>query len=87
MFIGDVELNLGPKQNLGKIFLICHWNVDITWSRLPLVKMVKHTQTIRPQQPTNCLSVFDHFVGLTLRVKAYNSIHKFDIKFFIVNLP
>ena len=27
-------------------------------------KMVKHTQTIRQQQPTNCLSMFDHFVGL-----------------------
>ena len=26
--------------------------------------MVKHTQTIRRQQPTNCLSVFDHFVKL-----------------------
>ena len=26
--------------------------------------MVKHTQTIRGQQPTNCLSVFDHFMGL-----------------------
>ena len=26
--------------------------------------MVKHTQTIRRQKPTNCLSVFDHFVGL-----------------------
>ena len=26
--------------------------------------MVKHTQTIRQQQPTNCLSVFDHFVRL-----------------------
>ena len=30
-------------------------------------KMVKHTQTICQQQPTNCLSVFDHFVGLVLR--------------------
>ena len=29
--------------------------------------MVKHTQTIRRQQPTNCLSVFDHFVGLALK--------------------
>ena len=29
-------------------------------------KMVKHTQTIRRQKPTNCLSVFDHFVGLAL---------------------
>ena len=30
--------------------------------------MVKHTQTIRRQKPTNCLSVFDHFVGLALKV-------------------
>ena len=29
--------------------------------------MVKHTQTIRGQQPTNCLSVFDHFVGFALK--------------------
>ena len=29
--------------------------------------MVKHTQTIRRQQQTNCLSVFDHFVGLALK--------------------
>ena len=29
--------------------------------------MVKHTQTIRWQQPTNCLIVFDHFVGLVLK--------------------
>ena len=27
--------------------------------------MVKHTQTIRWQQPTNCLSIFDHFVALS----------------------
>ena len=26
--------------------------------------MVKQTQLIRRQQPTNCLSVFDHFVKL-----------------------
>ena len=30
--------------------------------------MIKHTQTIRRQQPTNCLNVFDHFVGLALKV-------------------
>ena len=30
--------------------------------------MVKHTQTIRRLLPTNCLSVFDHFVGLALKV-------------------
>ena len=29
-------------------------------------KWSKHTQTIRRQEPTNCLSVFDYFVGLTL---------------------
>ena len=28
--------------------------------------MVKHTLTIRRLLPWNCLSVFDHFVGLTL---------------------
>ena len=30
-------------------------------------KMVKHIQTIRRKKPTNCLSVFDHFVGLALK--------------------
>ena len=29
--------------------------------------MVERTQTIRPLLPTNCLSVSDHFVGLTLK--------------------
>ena len=31
------------------------------------LKTVKHTQTIRRLLPTNCLSVFDHFVGLALK--------------------
>ena len=38
--------------------------------------MVKYTQIIRRQHPTNCLSVFDHFVGLKLkglRSKCYTS--------------
>ena len=30
--------------------------------------MVKHTSTIRRPQSRNCLSVFDHFVGLALKV-------------------
>ena len=30
--------------------------------------MVRHTQTIRRQEPTNCLSVFDQFVELALKV-------------------
>ena len=29
--------------------------------------MVKHTQKIRRLLPTNCLSVFEHFVGLALK--------------------
>ena len=29
--------------------------------------MVKDTQTIRWQEPTSCLSVFDHFVELVLK--------------------
>ena len=30
-------------------------------------KMIKHTQKIRRLLPTNCLSVFDHFVRLALK--------------------
>ena len=30
-------------------------------------KMVKHTQTIRRLLSTNCLSVFEHFVGLAVK--------------------
>ena len=30
--------------------------------------MIKHTQTIRWQQPANCFGLFDHFVGLALKV-------------------
>ena len=29
--------------------------------------MANHTQTICRQEPTNFLSVFDHFVGLALK--------------------
>ena len=29
--------------------------------------MVKHTQTIRLLWSTNCLNMFDHFVGLALK--------------------
>ena len=30
--------------------------------------MVKYTQTIRRQQPTKCLSVFDRFVGMAVEI-------------------
>ena len=41
--------------------------------------MVKHTQEIRQQKPTKCLSVFDHFVGLALKSLKMreNFIHAF----------
>ena len=42
--------------------------------------MVKHTQTIRWQQPTRCLSVFDYFVGL-----AFNEFNKTS-KFVFLNM-
>ena len=33
----------------------------------PTHKMVKHTQAIRQLLPTNCLGMFNHFVGLALK--------------------
>ena len=36
--------------------------------------MVKHIQTIWRQQPTNCLSVFDHVAGLVLKVLSKNIV-------------
>ena len=42
--------------------LICGWR----FKQQPH-KMVKHTQTICRLLPTNCLSAFDHFVGLELK--------------------
>ena len=47
--------------------------------------MVKHTQTIRHHQPTNCLSVFDHFAGFVfkglgclLSLYSVTAIHLFE---------
>ena len=48
-------------------------------------KMVKHTHTIRWQKPTNCLSVFDHFVRLTLKgLKSLSSLFLFFTKKFLL---
>ena len=42
--------------------------------------MVKYTQTIRRQQSTSCLSVFDHFVGLALKgLRLTTSLYNVDI--------
>ena len=35
--------------------------------------MVKHTQTICQQKLMNCLSVFDHYVGLALKKLTLNT--------------
>ena len=42
--------------------------------------MFKRTQTIRQQQPTNCLSVFDHFVVLVLKGLVLRQREKHNIK-------
>ena len=44
--------------------------------------MVKHTQTIRRQQSTNCLSMFDNFMRLAL--KGLVSINQSDYLEFII---
>ena len=40
--------------------------------------MVKHTQTVCPQKPTNCLSVFHNFVGLALKRLTSPCINHFE---------
>ena len=40
--------------------------------------MVKHTQTIRQKEPTNFLSVFDHFVGLAFKKLIKDFILKWN---------
>ena len=46
--------------------------------------MAKHTQNICREKPTNCLSVFDNFVGLALK-----GLNKIDIMNYLlpVKLP
>ena len=41
--------------------------------------MVKHTQKIRRQKPTNCFSVFGRFVGLAL--KGLGRLKKIDFRY------
>ena len=41
--------------------------------------MVKHTQTFPWQKSMNCLSMFDHFVGLALRVTKLVKQIKFKV--------
>ena len=48
--------------------------------------MVKHTQTIRRKQPTNCLNVFDHFEGLALRGLSFMIVTLFGGPIFCCKL-
>ena len=51
-------------------------------------KMTKHTQTIRRQQPTNYLRVFEHFVRLELRLCSYCMTNlKLFLSFIVFNTP
>ena len=44
--------------------------------------MAKHTQTIRQQQPTNCLSVFDHIVeGYSQGYKSFKENSNIGYKY------
>ena len=36
-------------------------------------KMIKHTETIHRQQPTNCLNVFHNFMGSALKDLSSNT--------------
>ena len=50
-------------------------------------KMVKHTQTIHRQQPTNCLSMCDHFVELAVKgLKMLIAQERSSCKFLKNNL-
>ena len=53
-------------------------NFSITFKR-ELHKIAKRTQTICRLLPTNCLSAFDHFVGLAL--KRLSTFRKLNLKF------
>ena len=44
--------------------------------------MVKHTQTIRRQQPMNSLSVFDDFVGMALKGLTITFTKPFQTNFW-----
>ena len=46
------------------------------------INPIKHTQTITWLLPTNCLSVFDHFVGLTL--KGLRPAHLFAMQIIFI---
>ena len=71
-----------PPQN--GVIEMEHWHymsvtVDVNVFIFNPLRMVKHTQTIRRLLPTNCLSVFDNFVGLPLKELNFHIV-----KYFII---
>ena len=50
-----------------------------------LHKMVKHTQTIHRQKPMKCLSVFDHFMRLSL--KGHSELEVFEPHQYLIFYP
>ena len=49
--------------------------------------MVKHTQTIGRQQPTNCLGVFNHFVLFTFKgLKFLRAFRIVDLNYSRANV-
>ena len=62
---------LGSRWVINTLFS-CNGSGALTFKRQPQ-KMVKHTDKIRPQQPMNCFSVFEHFEGLALKALGLSS--------------
>ena len=77
-FAGKCEFAQDVSQNIQMSLM----NSTQAFKRQPH-KMVRHTQTIRWQKPTNCMSVFDHFVGLTLKkLIFFDPFHVIVLIFF-----
>ena len=57
-----------PKKPIYSVLFLCF---QPNLLKRQTHKIFKHTQTTPRQKRTNCLSVFDHFVGLTLKWLSY----------------
>ena len=50
--------------------------------------MAKHTQKFGRQQSTNCLTVFDHFVGLVFKgLISENLLYSLNFETVFMNFP
>ena len=61
----------------------------LTFKRQPH-KMFKHTQAIFRLTSTNCMNVFDHFVGLLLKMLKdciWRLNHLYEVNPFLANVP